>query len=378
MTLLCVPPSDRSLHWLTGAVLLVLAAALPACDSGGQEPTRDDGALQCSFPVEFLNEGSNRGSITPVDNPSLVSASEAEDVLPAFSNSDRVLALPPSFHESYNDTPLAIPLDVLFESEVMNLDGWADRPLAISFCPLTSSTLVFDRSAVDGARFDVSGLLLNKDNEDHPGNLVMVDEGSGESLWPQMSLGAVCGPDRGTTLTTLPAVEMRWQRWKELYPNTDVAIDGDATSNAGAGAPRADARPESATPAKDAPLGRVLGIPNRARVGGGTGGLAVPFQTLDDGAPVRVVEVTLNRENLVVFWNRDAWSAMVFKTASSFSVRNGQIVDDQTQSVWAVDGRAIEGARRGERLDPVDRAYISDGRAWFDFQPDTDEWEGSQ
>jgi hypothetical protein len=121
----------------------------------------------------------------------------------------------------------------------------------------------------------------------------------------------------------------------------------------------------------------VLGIPNRARVGGGTGGLAVPFQTLDDGAPVRVVDVTLNRENLVVFWNRDAWSAMVFKTASSFSVRNGQIVDDRTQSVWAVDGRAIEGARQGERLDPVDRAYISDGRAWFDFQPDTDEWQES-
>lgn len=367
--------------WSVFFVVLVFAFAPLACDSGGGgDDSMDDEGLTCSFPVDFLNEGANRGSITPVDNPSLVSASEAEEALPSFSNSDRVLALPPSFHESYRDTPLAIPLDVLFESEVMNLDGWADRPLAITFCPLTSSTLVFDRSAIDGARFDVSGLLLNKGNEDHPGNLVMVDEASGESLWPQMSLGSVCGQDRGTTLTPLPAVEMRWERWKELYPNTDVAIESNGASSAEAGA-EDDRGAESQTAAstKDGvPLGRVLGIADRGRVGGGNGGLAVPFETLDDGAVARVVEVTVSREDMVVFWNQEARAAMAFRTTSSFSVQDGQIVDAQTQSVWAVDGRAIEGARQGERLDPVDRAYIAEGRAWFDFQPDTEEWTGSQ
>lgn len=338
--------------------------------------------LECSFPVEFLKEGANRGSITPVNNPSLVSAAEAEETLSAFSSSDRVLALPPSFHESYQDTPLAIPLDVLFESEVMNLDGWARRPLAITFCPLTSSTLVFDRSAVGGSRFQVSGLLLNKENVEHPGNLVMVDAASGETLWPQMSLGATCGTDRGTTLPTLPAVEMTWGRWKELYPNTEVALDGDAANNAvterSADQANHDSDSHSTASAKQVPLGRVLGIPNRARVGGGTGGLAIPFETLNDGAPARVIEVTVSREDMVIFWERDARAAMAFQTTSSFSVQDGQIVDEQTQSVWSVDGRAIEGTRQGERLDPVERAYIADGRAWFDFQPDTNEWQGSQ
>lgn len=362
-------------------VILMLAFTPLACDSGGGGGgSTDDEGLNCLFSVDFLNEGANRGSITPVNNPSLVSASEAEETLPAFSNSDRVLALPPSFHESYRDTPLAIPLDVLFESEVMNLDGWADRPLAITFCPLTSSTLVFDRSAVDGARFGVSGLLLNKGNEDHPGNLVMVDEASGESLWPQMSLGSVCGQDRGTTLTPLPAVEMRWGRWKELYPDTDVALEGNEASTTGTGAEDdrgAESQPVVSTK-EGVPLGRVLGIADRVRVGGGEGGLAVPFETLDDGTPARVVEVTVSREDMVVFWNPEARAAMAFQTTSSFSVQDGQIVDDQTQSVWAVDGRAIEGARQGERLDPIDRAYIASGQAWFDFQPDTDEWTGSQ
>lgn len=361
-----------------GVLLLVFVLGIAACDSGGGggEPS-EGGGLDCTFPVAFLNEGANRGEITPVNNPALVEASEAEEILPAFSGTDRVIALPPSFHPSYPGTPLAVPLDVLFESEIMNLDGWARRPLAITFCPLTSSTLVFDREAINGARFEISGLLLNNDNEDHPGNLVMVDTDEEESLWPQMSAGAVCGPDRGTRLTTLPAIEMQWARWKELYPNTKVAIDGDASRRSGAREARQGVgeEPSRLEGRLEVPLGRVLGIPSRQRVGGGTGGIAIPFEDLDDGTPVRVIEVTVNRETIVVFWERAARAAMAFRTTSSFSVRNENIVDDRTQSVWAVDGRALQGARQGERLAPVESAYIAAGRAWFDFQPDSELWE---
>jgi len=359
-------------------LLLVFMMVVVACDSegGGSEP-REGSGLDCTFPVEFLNEGANRGEITPVNNPALLGASEAEEILPAFSGTDRVIAFPPSFHSSYPSTPLAVPLDVLFESEVMNLDAWARRPLAITFCPLTSSTLVFDREAINGARFEISGLLLNNNNEDHPGNLVMVDTDEEESLWPQMSLGAVCGPDRGTRLTTLPAIEMQWARWKELYPNTKVAIDGDKSRRSGQRATKRgmEGEPLQLGSHREVPLGRVLGIPSRERVGGGTGGVAIPFEDLDDGTPVRVVEVTVNREPIVVFWERAARAAMAFRTASSFSVQNENIVDDRTQSVWAVDGRAIEGARQGERLAPIESAYIAAGRAWFDFQPDSELWE---
>lgn len=368
-------------QWGPVFLLLFLPLFIAACDSGGSVDDTNDDELNCTFPVDFLNEGSNRGEITPVNDPELVGAEEAEDRLSAFSDTDRILGFPPSFHESYEDTPLAVPLDVLFESEVMNLDGWANRPLAITFCPLTTSTLVFDRAAIDGGRFEISGLLLNKGNEDHPGNLVMVNE-DGESLWPQMSMGAVCGSKRGTSLTKLPAIEMTWGRWTELYPSTDVALGGDASSRAAeAGSGRATASPSfdsgAEKSAEGVPLGRVLGIPGRGRVGGGSGGVAVPFEDLDDGTPVRVVEVSGRSETFTVFWNREARSAMAFRTTSSFSVQDGQIVDDGTQSVWSVDGRAVDGPREGERLDPIDTAYIASGRAWFDFQPDTDLWDGS-
>jgi len=32
----------------------------------------------------------------------------------------------------------------------------------------------------------------------------------------------------------------------------------------------------------------------------------------------------------------------------------------------------------GDQLRPVGRAFIADGRAWFDFQPDTRLWSSSQ
>ena len=79
----------------------------------------------------------------------------------------------------------------------------------------------------------------------------------------------------------------------------------------------------------------------------GRGGVAVPFRALNDGGAVRAVE--LSAEGPVVFWRREAQAAMTFGVSESFSVtEDGQIVDDQAGSVWALDGRAVEGtAGRG-------------------------------
>jgi hypothetical protein len=65
---------------------------------------------------------------------------------------------------------------------------------------------------------------------------------------------------------------------------------------------------------------------------------------------------------------------MAFETSASFSVENGRIVDDETGSVWSVEGRAIEGPRAGERLTPVSEAYVAFWFAWASFQPETTIW----
>ena len=107
---------------------------------------------------------------------------------------------------------------------------------------------------------------------------------------------------------------------------------------------------------------------NRLVAGG-----AVPFRALNDGGAVRTVE--LSAEGPVVFWRREAQAAMTFGVSESFSVtEDGQIVDDQTGSVWTLDGRAVEGRRAGGQLPPVETAYVALWRAWSDFHPNTDVW----
>ena len=54
----------------------------------------------------------------------------------------------------------------------------------------------------------------------------------------------------------------------------------------------------------------------------------------------------------------------------TFSYNNGEIIDDQTSSVWNVLGHAISGELSGEQLEKV----VSVNHFWFSwaaFRPDT-------
>lgn len=117
------------------------------------------------------------------------------------------------------------------------------------------------------------------------------------------------------------------------------------------------------------PKERVLGIPDASG-----GGIALRFRALADGGPLRVVEVTVGGVQRTVFWSREARAAVAFETVSSFSVENGRVVDDATGSVWTIEGRAIEGERSGERLSPLDEAYVAFWFAGAVFQPRTTVW----
>ena len=93
---------------------------------------------------------------------------------------DRVIAL------LLDGEALAFPIKVLRWHEIVNLNRGSTR-LSISYCPLTGTGLVFDRSAVGGAEFGVSGLLYRN-------NLVLYDRAAEPSFFAQMSRRAECGP----------------------------------------------------------------------------------------------------------------------------------------------------------------------------------------
>lgn len=118
----------------------------------------------------------------------------------------------------------AYPLRVLNWHEVAN-DTLGGIPIAVTYCPLTDSVVVFDRR-VDGETmtFGVSGLLYNS-------NQLLYDRrpaGEPSSLWSQLLFRAIAGPAaaRGSRLVVLPSQLVRWDTWRARHPETTV-LDPD-------------------------------------------------------------------------------------------------------------------------------------------------------
>ncbi len=364
-------PRLFSISWF--AVLVAAALVLAGCDSGPSSSgsSESEGGFtldNCTIPTDRLVDGGvEKDGIPALTNPDLTEpGSERVEYLAA---SDRVIGV------LFGETPLAVPHNILWHHEIANFDDWAGETFAVTYCPLTGSTLAFDRAAAQGAEFGVSGILFDN-------NLVMYDRNSEQSLWPQMNRQANCGAATGTELDMLPVVEMTWERWRELHPDTKVVSDrtGHSRVYSAQGYPYGNYEDEDNSrllfdmpiDERRPPKERVLGIPS-----GSDGGVALPFNALDADGPVRVVTVAAGGAERTVFWSRDAQSAMAFETDDAFSVENGRIVDDETGSVWTVDGRAVEGPRAGEQLAPVNEAYVAFWFAWAAFQPETTIWTPS-
>jgi hypothetical protein len=289
----------------------------------------------------------------------------------AACDDDRVIGL------LFGDRALAVPLNIGWWHEIVNLDVDGAK-VAITHCPLTGSSLAFDRSVIGGAEFGVSGLLYQN-------NLIMYDRTSSESLWPQMLRGARCGTRDGTSLTMLPVIEMSWRGWKELHPDTRVVSSATGISRNYRSYPygyydRIDNTqllfPLSSIDPRRPPKERVLGIPD-----GTTGGIGLPFGELDALGPIAVVDVTVQAERIVVFWDASRAAAMAYRSRVGalelqFEVRGDAIVDRATSSIWSVDGRAIAGEFAGARLSAVTEAYVAYWFAWAAFHAGATLWEG--
>ena len=107
-------------------------------------------------------------------------------------------------------------MKILNYHEVVN-DRLGGRPIAVTYCPLCDSAVVFDRRTELGEHeFGVSGLLYNS-------NVLLFDRGGQpESLWSQMMAQGVSGPAAGVSLTPLPAELTTWRDWATRHPQTTV------------------------------------------------------------------------------------------------------------------------------------------------------------
>jgi hypothetical protein len=348
---------------------LVTLMTLVACSDTQNLSSADVDDRSCSINASLIQEGGpGKDGIPALTNPTFVQQNEAgASYVRGF---DRVAGI------LIEGEAFAIPLNIFWWHEIVNLEGGPDGAthIAVTHCPLTGSTMAFDRDAVGGVEFGVSGLLyLN--------NLIMYDRASPESLWPQMLAGARCGDKDGTRLPMFPLIEMSWAGWKDLHPGTWVISSETGWSRNYQSYPYGGyAQPDNTevlfqqdVDTQRPPKERVLGVPL------GNGGLTFPFGILDELGPVAAVQSQTLGQSLVVLWDREKEAAMAFEAevdgeTLTFSTHLNLFKDDQTQTIWRVDGLGVEGPLAGVQLKPVAEAFIAYWFAWPAFYPEVEIW----
>lgn len=318
---------------------------------------------------EIISGGVPRDGIPPIDDPQFDSIDVAQEWLEPQS---------PVVAVSIDGSARAYPLAIMTRHEIVN-DVLADQPIAVTFCPLCNSAIVFDRT-VDGDvfRFGVSGLLRNSD-------LIMWDDVT-QSWWQQFTGTGIVGQYTGHQLAIFPSQVVGFGAFAEQYPAGEVLSPGSRSygSNPYVG------YDSSASPFLfNGTLDDRLFATSRVLAGVIDGQpIAYPFETL---ASEGVINDTVGAQDVVAFWQPGATSALdrsdidsstdvgmaaLFSRVVADQVltftrdSDGVIRDDQTGSAWNVFGTATEGELAGQQLRQV-LAFPHFWFAWAAFQPDT-------
>jgi hypothetical protein len=153
---------------------------------------------------EFLSGGPPKDGIPAIDAPRFLRVHEV----------DFVRSEEPVIELVVNGEARAYPIQILIWHEIVN-DTIAGVPVAVTFCPLCNTALVFDRR-VDGdvLDFGTTGKLRHSD-------LVMYDRQT-ESWWQQFGGQALVGEYAGTRLDRFPARIVAWREFAAQQPDGRV------------------------------------------------------------------------------------------------------------------------------------------------------------
>ncbi|WP_420567539.1 DUF3179 domain-containing protein [Thalassovita sp.] len=151
---------------------------------------------------EIMSGGPGKDGIPALTDPEFKPAAEET----RFTQTEAVILL-----ESDKGPARAYPLRYLMWHEIVNdrVDGQA---VAVTYCPLCNSAMVFDRT-VKGQEleFGVSGKLRNSD-------MVMYDRQT-HSWWQQAIGTGIVGDLTGVELQTLPARMVGWAQFLKAHPD---------------------------------------------------------------------------------------------------------------------------------------------------------------
>jgi hypothetical protein len=196
----------------------------------------------------------------------------------------------------------AYPLQILIWHEIVN-DRVGGVPVAVTFCPLCNTAIVFDRR-VGGhtLSFGTTGNLRNSD-------LVMYDRQT-QSWWQQFGGEALVGHYAGTSLRQLPARIVAWREFARRYPHGLVLTRKTGFSRPYGQNPYTGYDDASSPPFSGAAHANDHRLPPKERVvflERGRDAAAVPFSVLQRRDLVRI---TVGGHDLVVRWRAGVASAL--------------------------------------------------------------------
>lgn len=322
---------------------------------------------------EILSGGPPKDGIPAIDNPQFISVSEADEWLEDLE--------PVTVFQEGDDVRI-YPFQILIWHEIVN-DVVGDRPVAVTFCPLCNTAIVFD-ATVNGQPLDfgTTGRLRFS-------NLLMYDRQT-ETWWQQAGGDAVIGELLGTQLTFLPASIISWSEARDTYPDAQVLSRETGNQRAYGRNPYAGYDNVNSSPfLYDGPAtpGQLPAMARVTTVDLNGDAVAYPNAVLQE---VGVANDTVGDTDVAVFWQPGLASALddssiaqgedvgasgVFERTLNgrtltFTTDGQTITDEQTGSVWNILGQATEGELAGEQLTPVvkvDHFWFS----WAAFRPDT-------
>jgi len=348
--------------------MLVLCFGMYSCGSVSSNKSTSNNPVEASdwlLPKEeVVNGGVAKDGIPALDNPSFKPTSEIEYV----DDERLILGI------KIGETIKGYPHQIMDHHEIVN-DQIGQQPFSLTYCPLTGTGIAWDRT-IEGetVEFGVSGLLFRN-------NLIPYDRKT-DSNYSQMQMRGVQGKRKGERLNTFQVIQTTWKTWKNTFPDAQVL-----SSNTGYnrnysqylyGKEYLEENSKPLFPIH-AESDKVLGgRPFKERVYGifekdtdietaqletfviDEFGDGINLKRILVGGTNYIVAGSTNLDFAVAFEKELAGNELEFKAVQD---NLPIIMEDQEGNQWDIFGYAVEGPRKGQRLEPA-LAYYG---YWFAF-----------
>jgi hypothetical protein len=328
-----------------------------------KDPKED---ISDSYLDEFYDNirsgGPPKDGIPPIDRPIYITLNEADDKL----GYQDIMFVMDTGGQVY-----LYPQKILVWHEIVNeeIDG---IKYSLTYCPLTGSAIGY-YGTLEGLEtsFGTSGKLINS-------NLVMYDRET-DSYWPQILGIYIKGEKKGESLETFNVVWSRWGLVKATYPNALVLSEETGFFRSYGSDPYGEYSDSNSYYNEGKPFFPIMNTDPRLDLKEVVIGIkieGIPYAiTKKEVSENQVVNIDAHNKPLVAFYNKELDSVNIFyrsheNDVHSFELKDGNIIDDDTDSIWRSDGTCVSGEFIGNKLEPADHFDVM-WFGWAAFYPTT-------